>query len=465
MPIRLKREYWSSTKIDRANYCDYKFFLIYVLGLGSEALNMPYFVKGNVFHKSIENFWLLMHPHAYENDSYLREEISQYKQRHPIKTDELFKNKNSKSISKEENFDVYLEKHSEKKPTIYKYHDAESFADYVKRQWWRPVIADKSLREKLITDISKKEKKKIQKRLIHWEFEDEPYVIANKISNIVKPLYNYLFKEGPPLYSELKFDFVIDGLELNGKNIGTKGFFGYIDEVRIKNGKAVIRDYKSGSPYEIKEMKKEFDPQLTFYNLGLCALCYDDEKLAVQLGVSNIRHQFMGNPMLICPEFDHEFFMVEAPGIIENSRKIAPKVEDFSTEKKYQEDYAKWKNQKDKIKTLPEVTIPTKRYDYHFSELIKMIYGAEEIKNRKNIYAESGRKCDRCEMRVACARTIRENQDKLEIGKIDENGQRFLSFVEPPTKVSIRNKAKQTQEQYVQRLFDFRKREPWKGRV
>ena len=450
-----KEDYISATKIDTINYCSMRFYLKYGERPKPAELNLSAFVKGKLFHKAIENFWLLMKPIAYENELYLKEEVSEYKKRHSQKIDLLLTKKR-----KRKEFSIKKKKESE----IYKYYDAESFAEYLKGQWYRSVMADKSLREKLNNQntLSEKRKKNLEKRLISWEFDDEPYVIANKIPDITKTLYNYLFKEGPPLYTEVQFKFKLNNVQLNGEDIIKKPIGGFIDEIRIRNGKVVIRDYKTGSPFEIKEMKIEFDPQLTLYNLGLCSLCYEDEELSKILGVSEIKHQFMGNPIFIYPEFEQEFFMIEAPYIIELANKPAPKKEDFDSERKYQEEHAKWKIQKDRIKNIPEITHTTKRHDFHFYELAKMISRMEQITEGKDVYAESGRKCDRCSMKKACKNKIEKSQDKI---KIDEKGQRFFSFIDSPTIISIREEVKQNQEKYVQRLFDFRRKEPWRGRV
>ncbi len=412
-------EKWSASRIDTANYCDMKYYLKYVETPRPASLNPSAYRKGSLFHSSIETFWLLMDPSVYENNPELSREINAYKERHPQKIENLTK---GKKILKP------------------KYNDPESFAKYVRGKWLsKTVIPDSILKKELKENLSEKERKKIEKKLIDWSFDGEQYVFNQKLPGICMPLFEYLLNEGPPLYSELSFDFELNNLELNGEDLGRIRFNGFIDEIRLRDGKAVIRDYKSGNPWGIKEMKIEFDPQLTFYNLGLASLCYDDQEFAKIIGVEDIADQFMGNPIFIYPEFDQEFFMVEALSKIEEAKKPGSRIKD-----------------------LPKSILPTKRSDVHFNELIKMINGTRQIRERENIYAESGRKCDLCEMKKPCAERIYENQDQLVVNK---NGQRFLSFINSPIKAVVRRSSKRKKEKFAddQMKFHFGRKEPWKG--
>lgn len=329
-----KSYYWSATRIDIANYCRMRYHLRYVEKIQPARLSA--YAKGSLLHGLLEHFWTRLGTE-----------------------EEAAKKKNGK-----------------------KYFDAESFAKYAKGKWTSTVIGSKN---------AKNPTKKIV-----WRFDDEPYVIKSTLSKICVPLFEHVMNEGPPLFSELAFDFSLDDMR----------FKGYIDEVRMRNEKPVIRDYKSGSPF-LGNMKVDHDPQLTFYNAGLCALCSADRNFAKKLGLEGVREQFLGNPYFIYPEIDEEFFMIEAlPRIREAEKeknKGAPKKHDFANE----EDFFEAVKRRDRIlENIPRVVLPTKRRDEHFFEVIKMIKGVEEAVSRGDIYPERGRKCDICDMKYACEQKL-----------------------------------------------------------
>lgn len=346
-----KSYYWSSTRIDIANYCRMRYHLRYVEK--TQPARLSAYAKGSLLHGLLEHFWTRLGTE-----------------------EEAAKKKNKK-----------------------KYFDAESFAKYAKGKWTSTVIGSKN---------AKNPAKKIV-----WRFDDEPYVIKSILPKICIPLFEHVINEGPPLFSELPFDFSMDDMR----------FKGFIDEVRIKNRNVVIRDYKSGYPF-LGNMKVNHDPQLTFYNAGLCALCFADRKFAKKLGLEAVSDQFLGNPYFIYPEIDEEFFMIEAlPRIKEaesEKNKGAPKKFDLKNEKDLfeairrgdrlfsnEEDYNEAVKRRDKVLTnVPSLILPTKRRDEHFFEVIKMIKGVEEAVGRGDIYPERGRKCDICDMKYACEKKL-----------------------------------------------------------
>lgn len=338
---------YSSSKIDVANYCIMRYFLKYCEK--KKPLRLSVYAKGGLLHKVIEEFQLKLGT---------EEEVAR--------------------------------KYRTKKA----YFDSESFSNYVAGKWNQLVIADYKSREKLEKETDKKTIKRIKGRLIHWRAEEEKWTIRASLKRISEPLFGNLIEEGPPIYSELPFDFTLFGRRFTGK----------IDEVRMRNKKIIIRDYKSGKPW-IGRMKLNYDPQMTVYNAGLCSLCYDNEEFARTLGLGEERKRFMGNPIYVNENFEHEFFMIEALPIItkEESEK---------------------KNWEKNIKLI----YPTTRTDKHFFEVIKMIEGVEKAVEIGNVYPERGRKCDDCDENISCEGVL-ELADQ-EIVK-DLGGQGFFSFAAP----------------------------------
>ena len=329
-----KSYYWSASRIDIANYCRMRYHLKYVEHEKSARLSA--YAKGSLLHGLLEHFWTRLGTE-----------------------EETAKKKNNK-----------------------KYFDAESFAKYAKGKWTSTVIGSNN---------AKNPEKKIA-----WRFDDEPYVIKASLQKICVPLFEHVLTEGPPLFTELPFDFSLNDMR----------FKGFIDEVRVRNGKVVIRDYKSGSPY-LGNMKVNHDPQLTFYNAGLCAQCFSDINFARKLGLEDVRKQFLGNPLFIYPEIDEEFFMIEAlPKIKEaenEKKKGLPKKHDFANE----EDFFEAVKRRDRLlENIPQAILSTKRKDEHFFEVINMIKGVEEAVSRGDIYPERGRKCDICDMKYACEKRL-----------------------------------------------------------
>jgi len=311
-----------------------------------KEIRLSAYAKGSLLHKLIENFWAR------------------------LGTEKEVAKKNSKK----------------------KYSNAEEFARYSQGSWMSNVIASRN-----------------SEKPIQWSYDNEEWVIRKELRDVCTSLYPILIKEGPPILSEKKFDFLIEG----------KRFKGIIDDVRLRDRKIVVRDYKSGRPW-LGEMKLNNDPQLTLYNIGLCSLCMSDDNLAEKLGLMTERWKFMGNPIYIASDFIEEFFMIEAPA--------------FNLKKKHS------------LKVINS----TKRRDEHFFELLKMIDGIEKAVNEGGIYPERGRKCDYCDLKAACEKRL----DKAGLGHLEDKvGQGFFSFAIP---AYARNKEQEDMFKQKKMRFNFK---------
>ncbi|MEM3113150.1 MAG: PD-(D/E)XK nuclease family protein [Candidatus Pacearchaeota archaeon] len=380
---------WSASRIDVANYCRMRYWLKYVEHAPESIL--PAFPKGSLLHNIIvggenengekENFWTRLG-----------------------NTGDLVK--------------VERSKRGEVKKYHYrgkaKYHDAKSFALYAMGKWSQILFRDDKLRR----DIKKKtysgkELEDAEKKLIAWRDENHPWEIRNQIGEIAEQLFDILIDEGKPFDTELAFDFVLRNLYFaeNPKNLFNLWFSGRIDEVRLRDGKVVIRDYKSGNPF-IDQMKVKHDLQLTLYNAGLCSLVIKDDNLAEKLGLLEKRENYMGrrkdymgNPIFIDNEFEEEFFMIEAPFVAKKMLEKNPDVRPTN---------------------LPKILHKSVRRNEHFFELMRMIKGTEESVNSGIIYAERGRKCDLCSFKYSCEKKL---EDALGGGPKEDNGQELFDFV------------------------------------
>ncbi len=408
-----KRNYHSASSINTANYCMMRYYLRYFDPRKPKPLRISPYAKGSLLHQIIERFW---------NHLGTPEEV------------EADKKSRKKAVEKK------------------KYHDAESFGDYSQRKWTQIMIGNKRAK-----DPSKK---------IYWrdgyDNESEGWEIRAGIPKITAALFGELLKEGPPLYSELPFYFEGEGLK----------FKGFIDEVRIKNGNVLIRDYKSGSPFGIKEMKKMFDPQLTFYNAGLCSLIIGKDKkseeFAKSLGLEEFREKLLEDPSYINPDFDEEFYMVEAPFLIELANAPSPKspkLEDFAIIENYIQEYGDyrenlgvWKQKKSRFRTMPNINITTKRTEQDFYHLVDNIKTTERSIEQGNISFEHGQKCDNCDMRHACSKRSCEPIQET----ADKKGNLLFSFMDPP--YTSQKPKKEKPKPPAQRKFDYRRKKPWMGR-
>jgi len=307
--------HWSVSQLNDANYCIMRYYLKKILK--EPSIRLSVYAKGGFLHTTVEHFW---------------------------------------------------EKHGDphevgKKKYDKKYSSPEQFTDYVKGKWSQFVMCDKK-------------SKKPQDKKIAWRFEGEEWAIRNSFDKICPPLYKRLLEEGPPLYSELPFDYIINNIRFKGR----------IDEVRLKDGKVLIRDFKSGKSL-FGGMKINHDPQLTLYNVSIGALCLGNKDFARSLGLEDRAKEFMGNPIYISSDFVQEFFMLESCETFETSRK-----------------------------------------DKDYFELLKMIKGTEETINSGNVYPEWGSKCDYCDMKIACEKKSSQPQNPC----VDKKGNGLFDFIVPP---------------------------------
>jgi|SRR3989344_9549768 len=339
-----RKDIWSATRIDVANYCRMRYYLIYVEG--EHRLNLSAYEKGSLLHHVIENFW------ADDNGN-----------------------------------------------KIPRYSSPEEFAKKTQGKWMQRII------------VSEK-----TGRQIHWRFDEEKYFVKSQLKDICIPLYPYLLNEGPPLYTELPFLF---SFSQGGRR---KLFRGRIDELRIRDGKAILRDYKSGNPW-IGQQKVDHDPQMTTYNAGLCAICQTNPQFAKSLNLENSLVSSSNNPNFILESLNSEFFMTDS--FLHKDKKEPPP-------------------------TLQK----TFRKEEHFYELIRMIDGTLESITNNTIYPERGRKCDSCDVNEACAKRLSCAKNSL---NCDKNGQLYFEFAAP---LYIRPLApiKKMKAQSNQRLFSFMKK-------
>ncbi|MBU3907217.1 MAG: hypothetical protein KKA64_03120, partial [Nanoarchaeota archaeon] len=133
---------------------------------------------------------------------------------------------------------------------------------------------------------------------------------------------------------------------------------------------------------------------------GLYSLISSDNIFAGKLGLKS--DSFPKYQIPICSDFEMEFFLIESlPILNDNTKKISWKV---------------------------ELTPKTKRVPQHFLSLIDMINGTRQDIETGNVYPESGRKCESCDMSVACSEEI----EKAGSGVLEAKaGQKLFSFMSP----------------------------------
>ena len=278
-----------------------------------------------------------------------------------------------------ENFWNFLgtEEEVSKKRAKKKYSNADEFAKYAKGKWWQRVkIAEESKKSQPIS----------------WRSKEEKHIFGATIPKICFYLFPELIKRGKPLFSELTFSFVLGDIKFRGR----------IDEIRLEDGKVKIIDYKSGSPW-MGEIKVETDPQLTLYNLAVCCFCYSNKRMAKALGLENRLMSDVKDPVYIDPEFEEQFFMIEAPYDIQ-------KVESGLLKRE-----------------MPKIILPTHRTEKHLFDLIAMTKTIQTIFDTGLIYPQRG-SCDYCDVKYPCLRKL-ETQGRGFLA--DKKGNRFFSFAVP----------------------------------
>ncbi len=321
--------YWSATKINAANYGACRYYIRYVLH--KKSLRLSAYVKGSLLHSLVEHFWDRLGDPS-----------------------EIKRDKKGKVVSDK------------------KYSSPEEFVKYAQGQWTSIVIADKTADEK-----------------IAWKFEKERYTIRGQLRDICTPLFHHLVKIGPPLFSELPFDFGIDNERFKGR----------IDEIRVSpEGQISVLDYKSGRPW-IGEMKLSHDPQLTLYNVAICAMLRHNPEFAARLGLEGKLDEFMAGGRFISPLLREGFFMIE-------SLAIDPQ----------------------KVKSMPEIIYETSRTDEHFFAFLKMVQSVKKRASEGDVYPESGKKCDDCDVKHECLKEMRcVNQGNY----ADSDGNTLFDFAAP----------------------------------
>jgi len=147
--------YWSATKVNIANFCTMRYYIIY--GLHEKSLRLSAYVFGSELHNLIENFWKRLGS---------PDEV--------ISTSKKFKDK--------------------------KYFDQESFSKYLEGRWKRTIIADKHAKNK-----------------ITWNNKAQPWTLLDKLRKLSFPLYDYLINKPKPLFAEFPFDFIADNKRFKGR--------------------------------------------------------------------------------------------------------------------------------------------------------------------------------------------------------------------------------------------------------
>lgn len=373
---------WYPTKIADANHCCMFFYLKYFEKVPLPQI--PAFVKGGFLHRHIEHFWeRLGTPEEVARDAKIKKKTPYEKK---------------------------------------KYYDDEGFADFLQRKWTADVLMP-DLQAKLKTG----------KGTVAWGHDGQGYQIKGLFYWIGKGLFPILVAEGPPLLSELEYRIRFEDFIIQGR----------MDEVRVRDGKVVIRDFKSGYPWISKE-KVKHDPQLTLYNVGLLSLCYDDNEASIEfakkLGIEATRKQYMGHPRFVNPDWLTEYFMIEAAAKIAQSEEPPPKIEDYSRKRHPQvsfvKDYSSWQARTDRLKAnLPPVLHPANRTDEHFWETIAICQNTKKQIEQGIVYAERGEKCGHCQTKEECIRRM-ENGGEYKIPG-HEQQLRLFSMMDPPYQKSI----------------------------
>jgi hypothetical protein len=156
------------------------------------------------------------------------------------------------------------------------------------------------------------------------------------------------------------------------------------------------------------------------------------------------REELIKSSNHINPDFEEEYFMVEAPYLLEK----------MDADK----DFAR------KFSNRPEIIHKTKRTEEHFYHLINNIKTTKRNIQYGNISFEHGKKCDICDMKHVCRKY---STEPLETHVLDKKGNLLFSFMDPPYSIqAMAEKQKEDEEKPKtnQRKFDYRRKEPWRGR-
>lgn len=216
-----------------------------------------------------------------------------------------------------------------------KFKSPESFANAMGAMWARFVVGTG----------------KIKGQEISWSSKEEPWILREDLKKICSKVYERYASEHPPIYTEIVFDFELD----------KRRFRGRIDEIRKKEGYAVIRDLKSGSRKPGK-MKLDYDQQFTVYFLAVGCLCREDQEFAESIGISKEdAERFAGNPDYLNDKIRGEYYFMREDQIFDMRR--------------------------DNLK---------------YFDFCRMINGLEKQIFKGDIYPERGRLCDYCSVHEEC---------------------------------------------------------------
>ena len=282
-----------------------------------------------------------------------------------------------------------------------KYSNANEFTKFMHGQYWKRVFQSENSDDPIL-----------------WTYEKERRDLVRKLRNITRPMFSALLNEEEPIFSELEFDVVLAGIRFKGR----------IDYGRKRNGSLVIGDFKSGRPW-LDSSKVDFDPQLTLYNAAVYQKIKDSLQFAQKLGFSKEEWEIMRlDPKHINPNFVLELYMFESLAIHEAFGEPAFSHDYFEDLKDYERVQQDWKKIRSKIKNAPPVIYSSTREENHFFELLKMIEGVEEAENTGQIYAERGRKCAPCPMKLPCEKKLKDAGYDL---YTDKKEQLFFGFAIP----------------------------------
>lgn len=192
---------------------------------------------------------------------------------------------------------------------------------------------------------------KYRGKLIEWQSREEPFILRERLWKLCHISYPTIVKYGPPLHSELSFNFEIDGKHFNGR----------IDQLRKINNRPHIWDFKTGLSIP-GDMMRSYDPQFTLYSLAIGVNCYKNREFARSIGITDEEaEKFPEDPGIIARNMALEYFLLEYNEIIR-----------------------------------------VKRDNIQYNLFLDMVDSKERQINSGNISVEIGRHCDRCLARREC---------------------------------------------------------------
>lgn len=222
------------------------------------------------------------------------------------------------------------------------------------------------------------------------------YVLVNNIKKIATTLYETYSQQKPPLATELRVNFTLNGIP----------FVSIFDEVREK---LIIRDHKT-SP--IPKITRDHDYQPTLYLLGFVAALAQDPRFAELNQIPPEQAAaWLEDPKTLCDQVNFEYHIIRTGDII-----------------------------------------PTTRSPEHIEELLEIIFSKkqsveEAISQGRLPEANRGYHCNSCEYRDACHR------DSLE-KRVIVPPQTELFIQEPPSTQIEKLKVEQLKVKLPKRKSD-----------